>query len=91
MSKQAELLARRPDNVKKNLGSTSKACPFNSKDILNVIKDKKVILMACNTRIRHVVPGIMRAAEELDAIVGFEMAKSEGHIDGGYTGQDPKT
>ena len=39
--------------------------------------------MACNTRIRHVVPGIMRAAEELDAIVGFEMAKSEGHIDGG--------
>ncbi len=91
MPKQDELLARRPDNVKKNLGSASKACPINSKDILNVLKDKHVILMACNTRIRHVVPGIMKAAEELDAIVGFEMAKSEGHIDGGYTGQDPKT
>ncbi len=91
MSKQDELLARRPDNVKQKLGSESKACPLNTKDILSVIKDKEVILMACNTRIRHVVPGIMRAADELDAIVGFEMAKSEGHIDGGYTGQDPKT
>jgi fructose-bisphosphate aldolase class II len=91
VSKYAELLARRPENVKKKLGSASKACPLNSKDILSVIKDKHVILMACNTRIRHVVPGIMRAADELDAVVGFEMAKSEGHIDGGYTGQDPKT
>ncbi len=91
MSKQAELLARRPDNVKRKLGSASTACPLNSKDILGVVKDKHVILMACNTRIRHVVPGIMRAADELDAVVGFEMAKSEGHIDGGYTGQDPKT
>lgn len=91
MSKQAEVLAKRPDNVKKLVGSSSTACLLNSKDILSVIKDKHVILMACNTRIRHVVPGIMKAAEELDAIVGFEMAKSEGHIDGGYTGQDPKT
>jgi fructose-bisphosphate aldolase class II len=91
VSKQAELLARRPANVKKLLGSASIACPLNSKDILSVIKGKHVILMACNTRIKHVVPGIMRAAAELDAIVGFEMAKSEGDIDGGYTGQDPKT
>ncbi len=91
MSKQTELLARRPESVKRKLGSNSKVCPLNSKDILSVLKDKKVILMACNTRIRHVVPGIMKAADELDAIVGFEMAKSEGHIDGGYTGQDPKT
>lgn len=91
MSKQDELLARRPESVKRKLGSGSRACLLNSKDILSVIKGKEVILMACNTRIKHVVPGIMRAAEELDAIVGFEMAKSEGHIDGGYTGQDPKT
>jgi fructose-bisphosphate aldolase class II len=91
MSKQAELLARRPENVKQKLGSSSKVCPLNSKDILSVLKDRQVILMACNTRIKHVVPGIMRAAQELDAVVGFEMAKSEGHVDGGYTGQDPKT
>ncbi len=85
----ADLLALRPERVKQKLGSASKVCLMNSKDILKVLKDKKVILMACNTRIRHVVPGIMKAAEELDAIVGFEMALSEGDVDGGYTGQTP--
>jgi len=91
MSKFDELLARRPEQVKKLLGTGSKVCLLNTKDILRGLGEAKVILMACNTRIKHVVPGIMRAAEELDAVVGFEMAKSEGHIDGGYTGQDPKT
>ncbi len=85
------VLARRPSYVLDKLGKESKACLLNSKDILRVLKDKKVIVMACNTRIKHVIPGIMRAAEELDAVVAFELAKSEGHIDGGYTGQDPET
>ncbi|MBI5788334.1 MAG: class II fructose-bisphosphate aldolase [Candidatus Schekmanbacteria bacterium] len=85
------LLAKRPANVAKKLGLSSKVNLLNSKDILSVLKDRKVILMACNTRIKHVVPGIMRAAAELDAIVGYEMALSEGDVDGGYTGQDPKT
>jgi fructose-bisphosphate aldolase class II len=47
--------------------------------------------MACNPRIKHVIPGIIRAADELDAVVAFELAKSEGNVDGGYTGQDPNT
>ncbi|MBW1709919.1 MAG: class II fructose-bisphosphate aldolase [Deltaproteobacteria bacterium] len=72
------------------LDPSSKVCLLNSKDIFNVLKEEKVIIMACNTRIRHVIPGIMRAAEELDAVVAFELAKSEGHIDGGYTGQTPQ-
>jgi fructose-bisphosphate aldolase class II len=50
-----------------------------------------MIIMACNTRIRHAIPGILRAAQELDAVVAFELAKSEGDVDGGYTGQDPET
>jgi len=85
-----KILAKRPQNAVKNLGSASKVLIMNSKEIISAIKDKPMIVMACNIRIRHVVPGIMRAAEELDAIVGYELAKSEGDIDGGYTGQTPK-
>lgn len=86
-----KVLDQRPSYVVERLGRGSKVCLLNSKDILRVLKDKKVIVMACNTRLKHVIPGIMRAAEELDAVVAFELAKSEGHIDGGYTGQDPGT
>ncbi len=84
------LLSLIPPNIKKRLPEDSQVCPLNSKDILKVLADKPVIIMACNTRIKHVVPGIMRAAEDLDAVIAFELAKSEGDIDGGYTGQNPE-
>jgi len=84
------LLKSRPESVVKKLGSSSKVCLMNSRDIFNVIRDKECIVMTCNIRIKHVVPGIMKAAHDLDAIVGFELAKSEGNVDGGYTGQTPQ-
>lgn len=87
----ARLLDRRFDSIKKKLGANSKVCPLSGRDIFNAIHDQKMIMMACNIRIKHVVPGIMRAAQELDAIVGFELAKTEGNLDGGYTGQNPKS
>jgi fructose-bisphosphate aldolase class II len=46
--------------------------------------------MACNTRIKHVIPGIMKAAMETDSLVAFELAKSECDLKGGYTGMTPK-
>ncbi|MGM0441003.1 MAG: class II fructose-bisphosphate aldolase [Elusimicrobiota bacterium] len=85
-----EVLAKRPQNFVKKLDEDSRVCCLNSKDILSVLKDDNVILMACNTRIKHVIPGIMRAAEELNAVVGFELAKSEGGLPVGYTGMNPK-
>ncbi len=85
------VLALRPPNATAKLSQGSKTCLLNSKDILKVLKDKKVIVMACNTRIKHVIPGIMRAAEELDAVVAFELAKSECTVGGGYTGFDPES
>ena len=85
-----KILDLRPDNIKEKLGSGSKVCLLNSHHIFEVLREEKVIVMACNTRIRHVIPGIMRAAEELDAVVAFELAKSEGGVDGGYTGQTPQ-
>jgi fructose-bisphosphate aldolase class II len=87
---EVKLLDLRPDYIKSKLGAKSKACLLNSHDIFKSIKDEKVIVMACNTRIKHVIPGIMRAAEKLDSIVAFELAKSEGNLDGGYTGMTPE-
>ena len=78
-----------PANARKKLGSGTKLNVVSSHDVFRVLKDDRVIIMACNTRIKHVIPGIMRAAEDLDAIVCFELAKSEGDLKGGYTGMNP--
>lgn len=78
-----------PANAKKKLGNAAKLNVVSSHDVFRVLKEDKVIIMACNTRIKHVIPGIMRAAEDLDAIVCYELAKSEGNLKGGYTGMTP--
>ncbi len=49
-----------PANARKKLGSGSKLNVLSSHDVFRVIKDEKLIIMACNTRIKHVIPGIMR-------------------------------
>jgi fructose-bisphosphate aldolase class II len=84
------LLDHRPDYIKTKLGANNKIALLNSKDILNILKDSQAIVMACNIRIKHVIPGIMKAAQELNAVVAFELAKSEGDLEGGYTGMTPK-
>ena len=85
-----KVFAMRPPNALKVMDPKSRACLLNSRDILKVLKDREVIIMACNIRIRHAIPGIMKAAEELDAVVAFELARSEGDLKGGYTGQTPE-
>ncbi len=84
-----KLLKYRTEGFIKKFGENNEVCAINLKNIMDIFKHKNLIFMACNIRIKHVVPGIMRAAEELDAIVGFELAKSEGDLSGGYTGQTP--
>ena len=86
-----KVLEKRPERVKKVLGRESKICLLSSHDIFNALKEKNVIIMACNIRIKHAVPGIMKAADELDAIVAYELARSEGNLEGGYTGQTPQS
>src|SRR3990172_12575396 len=90
MAKGVEvLMEKRPPQVARKLGEKTKVMLVSSDPVFKALKDEKVIIMACNTRIKHVIPGIMRAAEDLDAIVAFELAKSEGNLKGGYTGMDP--
>jgi fructose-bisphosphate aldolase class II len=91
MDAMHKVLELRPPNALAKLGDDSKVCLLNGKDVVRVLRDDCVIIMAVNARMRHVVPGIMRAAEDLDCAIAFELAKSEGDLDGGYTGQDPKT
>src|SRR5512137_787226 len=78
-----------PEQIKRLLGSGSKVCAVNGSAIYNKLANTPFIIMACNTRIKHVIPGIMRAAEELDALIAFELTATEGGVDGGYTGQTP--
>ncbi|MBM4288052.1 MAG: fructose-bisphosphate aldolase [Deltaproteobacteria bacterium] len=92
MSATAEdrLLGQRPPQVLAKLPAHSRVCLLNGRDILTILKSEPVIVMACNTRIKHVIPGIMRAAQELDAVVAFELARSECSLEGGYTGFTPQ-
>lgn len=84
------LLKLVPAGIREKLGPKSTVCLLNGKDVFTSLQHENVIVMACNTRIRHVIPGIMRAAEELDAVIAFELTRTEGGLDGGYTGQTPK-
>ena len=81
---------RVPDRIRSKLGAGSSVCLLNGKDVFTHLRDENMIVMACNTRIKHVIPGIMKAAEELDAVVAFELTQTEGGLDGGYTGQTPQ-
>lgn len=90
MSEYEKLLPFRPEHAVKNLGSKSKICLLSSRDIFRVLRREKLIVMACNARISHSIPGLMRAAKAMDAVIGFELAKSESNLKGGYTGFTPK-
>ncbi len=89
MSGYSKLLDMIPENVKAVVGNDVKIPVVNSRHVFDALIDERMIVMACNCRIPFVIPGIMRAAEELDSAMCFELAKTEGNIDGGYTAQTP--
>lgn len=84
-----KLLTRMPEQIRTKLGAASTVCLLNGRDVFNHLQQENLIVMACNPRIKHVIPGIMKAAEELDAVVAFELTRTEGGLDGGYTGMTP--
>jgi len=84
-----KLLDLVPDKIKGKLGTADTVCLLSGRDVFTALKDENLIVMACNPRIAHAIPGIMKAAQELDAVVAFELTMTEGGLDGGYTGQTP--
>ena len=60
--------------------------PVSGKQIFKALEKERCIVMAANIRVQRSARGIMQAAQELDAAVLFEIAKSEV----GYTGQNAK-
>ena len=79
-----------PETIARRIPGNHPACPLNGRDVFRALASRKVIVMACNIRIPSVIPGIMRAATDLGAVVAFELAKSEGDLGGGYTGMTPE-
>jgi fructose-bisphosphate aldolase class II len=64
--------------------------PVSGRAIFSALKDRGVIVLACNTRItKGVLRGIFRAARDTDSAVIMELAKSECDLKGGYTGLTP--
>ena len=59
--------------------------PVPGNYIFEAVRDTEAIVMAANARIALVIPGILRAAKDLDSAVILELAKSECDLDGGYT------
>lgn len=64
--------------------------PISGSVIFTALSEEKTIIMAANTRVALVAPGIFRAAKELDTAVIVELAKSESNLKGGYTGLTPE-
>ncbi len=85
------LLHRVPERVRALLGNDSTVCLLNGRDVFLALKDEPLIVMACNPRIKHVIPGIMKAAEELDAVIAFELTRTEGGARRRLHGADPGT
>ena len=85
-----KLLDLVPEHIRGLLGTNSRVCLLSGLDVFTALKNENLIVMACNARIKHAIPGIMKAAEELDAVVAFELTATEGGLDGGYTGQTPE-
>jgi fructose-bisphosphate aldolase class II len=81
---------RVPSRIREKLGTNSDVILLNGRDVFAAMRNEELIIMGCNARIKHVIPGIMKAAQELDAVIAFELTRSEGGLDGGYTGQTPE-
>ncbi len=73
----------------------------NGAYVWKALQNEPAIVMACNTRNPLPIPGILKAAKELDAVVAFELSKREiylTNIEGLYpegdhslSGMDPKS
>ena len=46
-------LEKRPENTVKKLGKDNKLLLLSSHDLFDVLREKKVIIMTCNIRIKH--------------------------------------
>lgn len=64
--------------------------PIPGSAMFRALKDQGMIIMAANLRMtRGAARGIFRAAQDLDAPIIFEIARSECDQNGGYTGMTP--
>lgn len=75
--------------TRKRLGENSNLLLISSKPVFELMIDYSAVVMEANCRIIHSIPGILRAAEELDALVIFGLSRTEGGLPVGYSGMSP--
>ncbi|MFH1439709.1 MAG: class II D-tagatose-bisphosphate aldolase, non-catalytic subunit [Candidatus Woesearchaeota archaeon] len=72
------------------MNTTKTFRPVHGAYIFKALKDRKCIVMACNTRICNgIMKGLFRAAKDTDSALIIELAKSECDLKRGYTGLTP--
>lgn len=78
-------------NTQKWLGSENELLLISSKPVFESMIDYPAVIMEANCRITHSISGILRAAQDLDAIVIFGLSRTEGGLPQGYSGMTPWT
>lgn len=79
-----------PRKTRKIIGSKSKLLPLNGSEVFPRLLPHPVSIFGTNIRFLHSISGVLRAAEEMDAIVSFDIGTEAANLEGGYTGITPE-
>ncbi|MBI5366557.1 MAG: class II fructose-bisphosphate aldolase, partial [Planctomycetes bacterium] len=90
MSRFERLLERRPENVRRLLARASRTCLVSPRELYPALAPRGFVLPCFAVGCRHALPGLLRAAAEVDAVIGIQAPPAECAVSGGLTGQTPK-
>jgi fructose-bisphosphate aldolase class II len=85
-----KILNLRPKKIQEKFGQLP-ILLLDSHTVFKILGKYPLVILAANPRIKHVIPGLIKAAEEMDSVIIFQIAKSEGDLKDGYTGFNPET
>jgi fructose-bisphosphate aldolase class II len=85
-----KILNLRPKKIQEKLGRLP-ILLLDSHTVFRILGKYPLVILAANPRIKHVIPGLMKAAEEMDSVIIFQLAASECNLKDGYTGMTPKS
>ncbi|MGC9048775.1 MAG: class II fructose-bisphosphate aldolase [Patescibacteria group bacterium] len=90
MNLTKEILNLRPKRIQKKIGEMP-VLLLDLHTVFQVLNKYPLVIMAANPRIKQVIPGLMKAAQEMDSVIIFQLAASECNLKDGYTGLTPKS
>jgi len=90
MNLTEKILNLRPKKIQEKLGRLP-ILLLDSHKVFRILGKYPLVILAANPRIKHVIPGLMKAAKELNSVIIFQLAASECNLKDGYTGMTPKS